>query len=135
MAKLKPMTSSVSIANETIMIRNNYWVNIEEYALNIDLFIDFWNRISNNDISGHLVAIEKEMLSLLPQKDELKSPKFELPWEKMKFIAFYDDLTFSKRYLEMVVNHKPVVIIKEAFTLLDDRYKLITSIIKERFES
>lgn len=116
------------------MVKRKFWPEIDEYALDIELFQNFWEHISNTDLSGHLTAIEIEMLILLPKKQEL-NPKDALPWEKMKFIAFYDDLVFSKRYLEFIANQEPLVIIKEAFPLLDERYKLIASIIKKRFES
>ena len=81
------------------MVKRKFWPEIDEYALDIELFQNFWENISSTDLSGHLTAIEIEMLILLPKKQELK-PKDALPWEKMKFIAFYDDLVFSKRYLE-----------------------------------
>jgi len=115
------------------MVKKNFWPEIEEYALDIELFKEFWLSISNTDLSGHLNAIEIEMLILLPKKKELRPPKYELPWDKMRFIAFYDDLEFTKKYLESIAIQKPVVIVQEAFPLLDERYKLIASMINERF--
>jgi len=67
------------------------WESIEEYALDISLFKDYWESINENSLELIIKLFEKQL-----KRKVTYDPYLKYSWKEMSKYIFYEDVEFAK---------------------------------------
>jgi len=105
------------------------WESIEEYALDISLFKQYWESISENSLDLIIKFFE---IQLKGKKSYGTYSKYS--WEEISKYVFYEDIEFAMKQLEFYRDYDRFYSMQlEKFDFLVKRRNLIIELLKEKF--